>query len=131
MHSIDTPIGRAAQKALDGLKTNDMGGDRANLLAPFETGRAAARLWLNTVSFILVGVAVSLVILVIIYRSDPTALAAFSTLLGLDVAAAVALIRKNARDLAEMDLAQDLLQGLPNEHRKDLLLAIISNKETS
>ncbi|WP_299960948.1 hypothetical protein [uncultured Roseobacter sp.] len=131
MRSTDTALGRAAETALRGLKTNDLGGERTDFLAPFKTGRASARLWLNVVSLILVVIAVFLVVLVFVYRTDPTALTAFSTLLGLDVAAAVTLIRKNARDLAEMDLAADLLQGLPNEHRKDLLLAIVSGNKDS
>ena len=70
-----------------------------------------------------------LIALAIIFIENPTAVTALAGALGIDVLAAINLVRKNAKDLYRFDMLEELLPKLPPEHQKELLLQL--SKETA
>ena len=127
MSTPTSPLAQAAEEALDrGFSSAEgpFGNAGGDILTPFRSGQSAARTWLNLLSGFLLAVAVLLVVLVLMFMGNPIVVTTLAAALGFDVLAAVNLVRKNAKDLHYFDLVATVLEDMPPEHQKDLLIAL-------
>lgn len=127
MSTTNSLLAQAAEEALNtGFSTAEgpLGDAGGNILTPFRSGQSAARTWLNLLSGLLLAVAVLLVVLVLVFMGNPAVVTALTAALGIDVLAAVNLVRKNSKDLYYFDLVAKVLEDMPPEHQKDLLIAL-------